>query len=65
MTSDRRPLWQPFSESSSDQPLTEEHPLPPVQRSPFQEPAAPPQPAVPQQRTAASRSVGIAFTAAG
>ncbi|MFG2825294.1 hypothetical protein ACGFX4_38435 [Kitasatospora sp. NPDC048365] len=57
MTSDRRPLWQPFSESAADLPLSEERGLPPVERSPFREPAAP-QVVVPQQATRERGPVG-------
>jgi hypothetical protein len=56
MSSDRRPLWQPFSEPAIDTPLqteAEKHRLLPVERAPFQEPPATAdiwQPAAPGRR---------------
>ncbi|WP_345701643.1 hypothetical protein [Kitasatospora terrestris] len=65
MTVDRRPLWQPFSESATDQPSRADHAsLPHAGRSLFQEPAA----ADPAQLAAAAPvplgSGGLTFTAA-
>ncbi|MFC5662566.1 hypothetical protein ACFP3U_06165 [Kitasatospora misakiensis] len=42
MSSDRRPLWQPFSEPAADMPVlvTDQARLLPVDRAPFLEPSA-------------------------
>ncbi|MFJ9447201.1 hypothetical protein ACIRRH_35930 [Kitasatospora sp. NPDC101235] len=47
MTSDRRPLWRPFSESPADLPVqpSPEARLTAVERAPFLEPAPPTDPA--------------------
>jgi hypothetical protein len=47
MTSDRRPLWHPFSESPADLPVqpSPEARLTAVERAPFLEPATPAAPA--------------------
>ncbi|MFG2824846.1 hypothetical protein ACGFX4_36130 [Kitasatospora sp. NPDC048365] len=72
MTVDRRPLWQPFSESATDQPARAEHASPPrAGRSLFREPADadPSLSTVPAQRTAGTPAPlgpgGLTFTAAG
>ncbi|MFE2724195.1 hypothetical protein [Kitasatospora sp. NPDC059327] len=42
MTTDLRPLWQPFSEPSATVPVqADRHHLLPVDRAPFLEPAVP------------------------
>ncbi|MFF2549260.1 hypothetical protein ACFVUY_42800 [Kitasatospora sp. NPDC058063] len=69
MTADRRPLWQPFSEPSTDQPPNEERErLLPVERSLFQEPPSS-EPDLPRQSAAGARRPlgpgGLTFTAAG
>ncbi|MFI6448480.1 hypothetical protein [Kitasatospora sp. NPDC050543] len=68
MTVDRRPLWQPFSEPSADQPESGRERLLPVERSLFQEPPAP-EPDLSRQPAAGARRPlgpgGISFTAAG
>ncbi|MFJ3219491.1 hypothetical protein ACIPLC_26635 [Kitasatospora sp. NPDC086801] len=69
MTADRRPMWQPFSEPSADQPPSEERErLLPVERSLFQEPPTP-DPDLPRQPAADARRLlgpgGLTFTEAG
>lgn len=52
MTADRRPLWRPFSESATDEPVPADGRarLPAVERAPFLEPADVVPPAAPGAR---------------
>ncbi|WP_280703308.1 hypothetical protein [Kitasatospora sp. GP82] len=60
MSSDRRPLWQPFSEPATDRPVqvADQARLLPVDRAPFLEPPADDAPSAPPAVPGARRRLG-------